>query len=112
MTMAHADLVFYVELRVKRERIEEWRRALDDIVEPMSKEAAFVACYLDQDPHDECRFTLYERWSEPSVEAFLANQMTPYRKAYDAKLPDLLQQPRAATILKPLREWHKQERPS
>ena len=107
--MANAELVFYVELRVKRERVDEWRRALDEIIEHMSKEDAFVACYLDQDPHDECRFTLYERWNEPSVEAFLAHQMTPYRQAYDAKLPGLLQQPRDATILKPIREWHKQE---
>ena len=109
MTVAKTDLVFHVELRVKRACIEAWRCAVDEIIDRMSEEVAFVACYLDQDPHDECRFTLYERWNEPSVEAFLAHQMTPYRQAYEAKLPALLQQPRNATVLTPLREWHRQE---
>ena len=106
--MADADLVFYVQLDVKPDRIDEWRRAVDDIIERMSAEDAFVACYLHRDAHDSCVFTLYERWREPSVEAFLANQMKPYRMAYDAKLPDLLQRPREAALLKPLGEWHEE----
>jgi quinol monooxygenase YgiN len=106
--VADSDLVFYVQLRVKPERVDEWWRAVDDIIEHMSAEDTFVACYLHQDSRDECLFTLYERWSEPSVDAFLANQMKPYRVAYDAKLPELLQRPRDAAVLKPLREWHKE----
>jgi quinol monooxygenase YgiN len=106
--MADADLVFYVQLEVKPNRIDEWRRAVDDVIERMSNEDAFVACYLHRDSRDACLFTLYERWREPSVEAFLANQMKPYRMAYDAKLPDLLQRPREAAILKPLGDWHKE----
>ena len=106
--MANSDLVFYVQLRVKPERVDEWRRAVDDIIEQMSAEDAFVACYLHQDAHDDCLFTLYERWNEPCVDAFLVNQMKPYRMAYDATLPDLLQRPREAVVLKPLREWHKE----
>ncbi len=106
--MANGDLVFYVQLAVKPDRIDEWRHAVDDVIERMSAEDAFVACYLHQDAHDECLFTLYERWREPSVEAFLANQMKPYRVAYDAKLPELLQRPREAAVLKPLGEWHKE----
>jgi quinol monooxygenase YgiN len=108
VTVADSDLVFYVQLKVKPDRIDEWRRALDDIVERMSEEEAFVSCYLHRDAHDDCLFTLYERWREPSVESFLSNQMKPYRIAYDAKLPHLLQQPRDAAILKPLGEWHKE----
>jgi len=42
------------------------------------------------------------------VEAFLANQDKPYRRAYEAKLPELLQKPRDAAVLKPLGEWHKE----
>ncbi len=70
--------MFYVQLEVKPDRIDEWRRAVDDVIERMSAEDAFVACYLHRDAHDACLFTLYERWREPSVEAFLANQMKPY----------------------------------
>jgi len=106
--MASNDLVFYVKLHVKPQRVDEWRHAVDAIIERMAEEPEFVACYLHQDSQDPCEFTLYERWREPSVEAFLNNQMKPYRIAYDAKLPDLLQRPREAAILKPLDEWHKE----
>jgi quinol monooxygenase YgiN len=103
--MANNDLVFYVKLHVKPERVEEWRQAVDAIIGRMAAEPEFVACYLHQDSQDPLEFTLYERWREPSVEAFLRNQMKPYRIEYDAKLPDLLARPREAAILKPLGEW-------
>jgi quinol monooxygenase YgiN len=101
-----SEIVFYVKLFVKPGRIEEWRDAFSAIVAEMSKEDAFVSCYLHQDASDENQFTLYERWAEPSVEAFLRNQMKPYRIAYDAKLESLLQRPREPQILRPLGEWH------
>lgn len=105
--MASEDLVFYVKLYVKPDRVEEWKQAVHTIIEAMSKEEAFISCYLHQDAYDENLFTLYERWAEPSVEAFLANQSKPYRLEYDAKLEDLLQRPREPQILKPLAEWEK-----
>ncbi|MBA2672268.1 antibiotic biosynthesis monooxygenase [Ramlibacter sp.] len=101
-----ARLVFYVKLFVKPECVQEWRAALDEIVNAMSQEEAFVSCHLHQDAQDETLFTLYERWAEPSVEAFVANQMKPYRIAYDTKLEKLLQRPREAQILVPLGAWH------
>jgi quinol monooxygenase YgiN len=103
--MANDDLVFYVKLHVKPECTQEWMQAFREIVEAMSKEKAFVACYLHQDATDKNLFTLYERWNEPSVEAFLQNQMKPYRVEYDAKLQDLLQRPREAQVLLPLGQW-------
>ncbi len=103
--MSNNDLVFYVKLQVKPQHIDEWRQAVNTIVECMSQESAFVSCYLHQDSQDPCEFSLYERWREPSVEAFLRNQMKPYRIEYDAKLPGLLARPREAAILKPLGEW-------
>lgn len=105
--MASTDLVFYVRLQVKPECVEEWRLAVREIIDQMSKEDAFVSCYLHQDSQDPNVFTLYERWAEPSVEDFLANQMKPYRAAYEAKLPALLQGPREPVILQPLGEWHR-----
>jgi quinol monooxygenase YgiN len=103
MTSDH--LVFYVKLHIKPDRVREWRRAFQEIAEAMSQETAFVSCFLHQDAQDKNLFTLYERWAEPSVEAFLENQMKPYRVEYDAKLPDLLQRPREADVLVPLGQW-------
>ena len=105
--MSNSDLVFYVKLYVKPDRVDDWKEAVHTIIEAMSKEEAFISCYMHQDAHDETLFTLYERWAEPSVEAFLQNQMKPYRIEYDAKLEDLLQRPREPQILRPLGEWHK-----
>jgi quinol monooxygenase YgiN len=101
------ELVFYVKLHVRPERVGEWKRAVFEIIERMSKEDAFVACYLQQDSEDANLFTLYERWREPTVEAFIEHQMKPYRLEYEAKLPALLQRPREAAVLTPLGEWRK-----
>lgn len=63
---------------------------------------------MHQDAQDANRFTLYERWSEPSVEAFIKNQLEAksYRKAYEEKLPTLLETPRTASVLSYVQEWH------
>ena len=106
-SMTNNELVFYVKLFVKPERVEEWLSAVKEIIQHMSREEAFVACYLHRDASDPNLFTLYERWNESSVESFLQNQMKPYRLAYDAKLPELLQRPREPAILEPIQEWHK-----
>lgn len=68
--MASTDLVFYVRLHVRPERVEEWKAAVGEVIERMSKEDAFVSCYLHQDSADPNLFTLYERWAEPSVTIF------------------------------------------
>lgn len=105
--MQNQDLVFYVKLYVRPEKVEEWTAAVDAVIEEMAKEDSFISCDLHQDAQDENLFTLYERWSEPDVDAFLKNQMKPYRIAYEARLETLLQRPREAQVLKPLGQWHK-----
>lgn len=104
-TDTSVPLVFYVRLRVKPERIDEWLQAVHDIVEAMSKEDTFLSCALHRDANDPTLFTLYERWAEPDVATFLARQDTPYRRDYEARLPDLLQGPREPQVLVPLAHW-------
>lgn len=103
--MDNNDLVFYVRLHVKPEQVEAWLAAVREICAQMAKEPEFVACHLHRDAQDPTRFSLYERWREPSVEAFLANQAKPYRAAYEARLPDMLQGPREPAVLVPLDSW-------
>lgn len=69
-----ADLVFWVRLELRPECVEEWKAAVIDVIEQMSREQAFVSCSIQQDAEDPNCFTLYERWREPSVETFLKNQ--------------------------------------
>ncbi|NZA27270.1 antibiotic biosynthesis monooxygenase [Luteimonas sp. SJ-92] len=105
--MSDRDLVFYVKCRVKPERAEDWLQAVRAIIDRMSQEETFVSCRLHRDAQDPTLFTLYERWAEPSVEAFLQNQDKPYRREYEALLPDLLQGPREPQVLEPLEAWHR-----
>ncbi len=105
--MPNTDLVFFVQLHLNPERVEEWKRAVSDLIDRMSQEETFVMCLLDQSRDDPNLFTLYERWREPSPEAFLANQMKDYRKRYEVLLPDLLESPRVTMILTPLGAWHR-----
>ncbi|QDH68926.1 putative quinol monooxygenase [Marilutibacter alkalisoli] len=105
--MSSEDLVFYVKCHVRPERVDEWRQAVTEVIEKMSKEDTFVSCHLHRDANDPTLFTLYERWAEPSVEVFLERQAKPYREAYDARLPELLQRPREPAVLVPLGEWRK-----
>lgn len=103
--MPHDDLVFYVKLTLKPDRVEAWRAALDTLVDTMAREPAFVSCDLHRDASDPNVYTLYERWQEPSVEAFLAHQLTGYRQVYEDALPGFLATPRETAVLVPLRRW-------
>jgi len=103
--MSQDDLVFYVKLSIRPEQVQAWRASLDALVDRMAREDAFVSCHLHQDARDPNVFTLYERWREPSVDAFLAHQSTPYRQAYEEALPGFLQHPRETAVLTPLRTW-------
>ena len=106
--MTSTDLAFYVQLHVKPQHVEEWKGLLAAVIESMSREDSFVSCTLHQSLEDENLFTLYERWSEPSVEAFVENQMgKDYRQAYEARLPELLETPRSASIAVCLETWNK-----
>lgn len=99
------QLVFHVRLKVKPDRVDDWLRAVHAIVDAMSAEDTFVSCHLQRDASDPTLFTLFERWAEPDVETFLARQDKPYRRDYEALLPDLLQGPREPQVLVPLAEW-------
>ncbi len=105
--MDDRDLVFYVQLHVKPECVQEWQDALTELAACMAQETAFVSCTLHRDVEDENRFTLYERWREPSVDAFIRHQVTdkPYRQAYEERLPAWLQTPRTASVVRYVQEW-------
>jgi quinol monooxygenase YgiN len=101
------ELVSIVQLHLKPERVDDWKRAVIELIDRMSQEDAFVTCLLDQSTEDPNMFTLSKRGREPSLEAFVRNQMKDYRKRYEEMLPDLLHAPRKAMILRQVRGWHR-----
>lgn len=68
----------------------------------MAKEETFVLTFLHQDVRDPNKFIIYERWAEPSMKAFMENQLRGkrYRDDYEAHLPGWSSQPRKITVLK------------
>jgi len=102
-------LVFYVEFNVKTECIDRFVKGATGVLEAMSKEDTFVSTYFHRDANDPNKFTLYERWNEPSMKDFMKNQIQgkAYRDEYEAYLPDLLASPREFKVLEPIAEWEK-----
>ncbi|WP_421900677.1 putative quinol monooxygenase [Maridesulfovibrio sp.] len=100
-------LVFYVEFNVKPECIEKFLKGATVVIEAMSKEDSFVTAYLHRDANDTNKFTLYERWTEASMDDFMRNQLQgkSYRDEYEEYLPDLLTSPRTFAVLDPIGEW-------
>jgi quinol monooxygenase YgiN len=99
------DLIFFVKLSVRPDRVTRWLEAVREVIEAMQHEDTFVSCNLDQDATDPCHFTLYERWAEPDVASFVRNQSKPYRLEYDQELEELLERPREPQILRPIARW-------
>jgi len=103
------DLAFYVDFHVKADRVEEWKQGALGVLEKMAHEDTFVLARLHQDANDPTRFSLFERWSEPSREAFMENQLKgkAYRDEYEETLPDLLASPRVITFLDTIQLWER-----
>lgn len=101
------ELAFYVNFHVKTEFVEKWRESAEEVIDHMSEEDTFIVCYMHQDVEDPNKFTLYERWAEPSMGAFVENQLNAkeYRKKYEEILPEMLQTPRTFSVLNTLQEW-------
>lgn len=101
------DLVFTVEFNVKPEAKETFLASLNNVVENMSKEDTFICSYLHRDSNDPNKFVIYERWSEPSFEAFVENQLKGkrYRDDYEEKVSEWLVKDRGISVLEPISEW-------
>lgn len=101
------DLVFTVEFNVKPETKDEFLASLNQVVENMAKEETFVLSYLHRDVNDPNKFVIYERWSEPSFDAFVEHQLKgkPYRDEYEANISKWLVKDRGISVLEPIGEW-------
>ncbi|MFL5108536.1 MAG: putative quinol monooxygenase, partial [Xanthobacteraceae bacterium] len=63
---------------------------------------SFLNAILHQDPDDPCRFLLYETWTERR-DLVEVQMQQPYRTAYEARLPALLEKPRQVEVWQSLR---------
>ncbi len=98
-----SEFVVVVSNHVKPGHEAEYVDLVTPVLDAMRHEKTFVNTVLNQDPEDPTRFMLYETWADK--EDFLEIQMhRDYRKAYEARLPEILRTPRTMTYWRPLRE--------
>lgn len=103
-------LVFYVELDVKPNWIERFVEEASKVLETMSHEETFIDTCFHRNVNEPNKFTLYERWNEPSMDAFVQNKLEAraYRAEYEKILPDMLANPGTFTLLDSIGEWKRQ----
>lgn len=95
-------LALVVPLRVRPEREAEFLRLLTPVLDAMRHEASFINAALHRDPGDPAHFMLYETWADRR-DLVEVQMKRPYRAAYEARLPELLREPRLPRIWQPLR---------
>jgi quinol monooxygenase YgiN len=97
-----AGLVVIVSIHVKPGYEQEFLRLLTPVLDAMRHEATFINAVLHQDPEDPTRFMLYETWADRD-DLSRVQIHREYRKAYWARLPEILREPRQIQIWQPLR---------
>src|SRR5687768_3141053 len=97
-----SELVVVVSLHVKPGHEEEFLCLLAPVLDAMRHEATFVNAALHQDPEDPTRFMLYETWAKRD-DLINVQMKRAYRSAYEARLPEILREPRQAEVWRPLR---------
>ncbi|MGQ9367881.1 putative quinol monooxygenase [Azospirillum sp. ST 5-10] len=99
---ATGPVVFVVSLTVRPGCEEAFLGLLHPLLDAMRHETGFVNAVLHRDPADPGRFMLYETWTD-LTEVVEVQMARPYRAAYEARLPELLREPRAVQVWHPLR---------
>ena len=99
---APGTIAFIVSLHVRPGCEEEFLALLAPVLDAMRHEPTFVNAVLHRDPADPTRFMLYETWTDLN-DVVEVQMKRPYRQAYEARLPDLLREPRQAQVWQPLR---------
>ena len=97
------DLVaVIVSIHVKPGCEAEFQALLTPLLDAMRDESTFINAVLHRDAEDPTRFMLYETWAsrEDLVEVQLKRA---YRRAYEARLPELVREPRQAHCFQPMR---------
>lgn len=95
-------IAFIVQLPGKPEHSEELEQRLLGVLDAMSKEPDFVSTHLHRSTDDPETFVLYEVWA-CSRDHFMAHHLDkPYRRDFEARLPQLLREARRIDFLAPL----------
>src|SRR5215468_5008479 len=99
-------VTYVIEFHVKPAERARFLSLLGDVLSAMADEANYRNATLHVSPDDPLHFMLYETWA--SHEDVLNVQLQrPYRNAWHAALPEILEQPREISIWRPFEEAHR-----
>ena len=96
------EISVVVFLNAKPETCEEFLRLLSPVLDAMRHEPTFISAVLHRSPDNPSSFMLYEVWADRD-DLVNVQMKRDYRAAYEARLPDLLREPRRAVIWERLR---------
>ncbi len=96
------SVTYLIHFSVKPAGRERFLALLNGVLDAMRDEADFRGAALSVDPENPCRFLLHETWADHR-NVLDVQLKRPYREAWHAALPDLLEQPRDITIWQPVR---------
>ncbi|HEU5121814.1 MAG TPA: antibiotic biosynthesis monooxygenase [Candidatus Saccharimonadales bacterium] len=91
-----------VYIHVKPECVIEFKQILNQVADAAKVESSLISNIAHQDPEDETKFMLWEMWADQK-EFFEVQMLRDYRKPYEARLVELLAEPREVRIWNPLR---------
>jgi len=95
-------VTYAITFNVNPDKVDQFRRLLDGVLDAMRSEANFHQAVLHADPESGTRFMLYETW-EDHQDVLTVQLGRPYRQAWHDALPDLLARPRDISVWQPLR---------
>jgi quinol monooxygenase YgiN len=95
-------VTYLIGFSVKPAERDRFLTLLNEVLDAMRVEPAFIDATLHVDPRDANHFLLHESWQDHQnvVDVQLAR---PYREEWHAALPDLLERPRDVSMWSPLR---------
>ena len=99
---AEKKLVVIVSIHVKPGCEAEFLRLVRPVLDAMRHETTFINTVLHQDPEDPTRFMLYETWADHD-DLVTVQATRDYRRAYEARLSEILLEPRQIQIWQPVR---------
>jgi quinol monooxygenase YgiN len=96
------EICVVVFLNAKPECCDEFLQLLAPVLDAMRHESTFISAVLHRSPEDPSSFMLYEVWADRD-DLVNVQMKREYRASYEARLPDLLREPRRAVIWERLR---------
>ncbi|MBS7696751.1 MULTISPECIES: putative quinol monooxygenase [unclassified Chelatococcus] len=96
------SVTYLIEFDVKPTERDRFLTLLNGVLDAMRGEDNFRNAVLHRDPANDYHFMLYETWANHQDVVDVQLQR-PYRAAWHAALPELLQEPRLINMWEPIR---------